>query len=197
MKNLAWDKMNDLIPAIVQAAETGRVLMLGYMNQDAFKKTVESKEVTFYSRSKKRLWTKGEVSGNRLKLIDIRIDCDGDAILLTVEPSGPVCHTGETACFADRDEKFTVINALETTIAKRVALGSSESYTAQLNAAGLKRMAQKVGEEGVEVALAALGSDSGELCEEAADLLFHLLVLLNAKELSFNKVLAALRGRKK
>lgn len=195
LQNLDWNKGNGLIPAIVQDANTHAVLMLAYMNASALQKTIESKLVTFYSRSKNRLWTKGETSGNHLKLVDIFVDCDQDSLLITVDPTGPACHNGTTSCF-DAAPK-PVISELEMLLVERERTRPAGSYTANLFNEGIKRMAQKVGEEGVEVALAAVTHDNNELCEEIADLIFHVLVLLTAKHLSFNAVLSILKNRKR
>lgn len=179
--SIDWDKGNGLVPAIVQHAITGRVLMLGYMNVEALEKTQSSGLVTFYSRSRKCLWTKGETSGNKLEVKSIELDCDADTLLVTARPAGPTCHLETTSCF-DRDVErpgFGFVGELERVIGDRMKQNSDESYTAQLVNAGVQRIAQKVGEEGVEVALAGMKGDREELVSESADLLYHLLVLLN------------------
>jgi len=189
---LDWKKMADLVPAVIQDSETREVLMLGYMNQESWEITLSSKQVTFYSRSKQRLWTKGETSGNTLELIDYRYDCDSDSILIFVLPKGPTCHRGTTSCFDD-----DVIRYLETTISERRTSQSDSSYTAQLFQQGRKRIAQKVGEESVEVILAAMAENRDELINESADLLFHWLVLLNEGGVQWKEVLDCLSKRRR
>jgi phosphoribosyl-ATP pyrophosphohydrolase/phosphoribosyl-AMP cyclohydrolase len=193
---LAWDKMNGLIPAIVQDNITHQTLMLGYMNAASLAQTIETKLVTFFSRSKNALWVKGDTSGNQLQLCEIFADCDQDALLITATPTGAICHQGTQSCF-NTLENDGVIARLESTIVQRKQQPSNNSYVAKLFAQGLQRIAQKVGEEGVEVALAAMGTDPQALTEEAADLLFHLLVLLQAKDLCYADVLAVLQKRSK
>ncbi len=196
IQDLAWDKMRDLIPAVVQDAKTQSVLMLAYMNQEALQETIKTKWVTFYSRSKNKLWTKGETSGNKLALVDIKTDCDKDTLLIHANPVGPVCHTGVTTCFGEIDQSdLSFIHDLEATIQEREQLRPDGSYTTSLFNAGISRMAQKVGEEGVEVALAAVEKSNIKLCEEVADLFFHVLVLLRAKNLSFGNVIKVLKER--
>jgi phosphoribosyl-ATP pyrophosphohydrolase/phosphoribosyl-AMP cyclohydrolase len=195
-ENLAWDKMQGLIPAIVQDADTGKVLMLAYMSQEALQKTCETQWVTFFSRSKNNLWVKGEISGNRLALVEIIADCDADTLLVLARPQGPACHTGDVTCFGNApktDAEF--MRDLSALIAQRDEQRPEGSYTTELFQAGLKRIAQKVGEEAVEVALAAVKGSDEETCEEAADLLFHLLVLLRARKLCLADVVKALRAR--
>lgn len=195
-KNLAWDKMQGLIPAIVQDEKTGSVLMLAYMNQEALAQTLKTKELTFFSRSKNALWIKGETSGNKLKLVSISKDCDQDALLIQAKPLGPTCHTGAVTCFGTpKDHSLSFINSLEAIIASRKNADPNTSYTAKLLASGLNRIAQKVGEEGVEVALAAVVESEQKLCEELADLLFHVLVLLQAKKLRLQDVIKVLQAR--
>ncbi len=189
-----WEKMNDLVPVIVQDSKSREMLMLGYMNQEALAKTEAEGVVTFYSRSKARLWTKGESSGNVLKVVSIKADCDGDALLIEAEPAGPTCHTGTTSCFVAGADG--AIAALEATIVARKAAGATDkSYTAKLLAEGLPRVAQKVGEEGVEVAIAALSGTGEDLAGEGADLIYHLLVLLQARGLSMRNVVEVLEKR--
>ena len=189
-----WQKMEGLLPVVVQDAKSRAVLMLGYMNEDALKKTEAEGVVTFYSRSKARLWTKGETSGNVLKVVSIKPDCDGDALLIEADPVGPTCHTGTTSCFVGTAEGE--LARLEATIAERKAAGATDkSYTAKLFAAGLPRMAQKVGEEGVEVAIGALSATDAELAGEGADLIYHLLVLLQARGMSLRNVVEVLEAR--
>lgn len=196
LKNLDWKKMNDLIPAIIQDASTGSVLMLGYMNEEALKISMETKIVTFFSRSQNRLWTKGESSGNKLELIQIFPDCDNDCLLIHAKPTGPICHTGDNNCFKDESD-WNFMNVLENTIQKRVESQAENSYTVKLLNSGLSRVAQKVGEEGVEVVMAAIEKNDEEFCGEAADLLFHLLVLLKARNLKFSNVIKVLKDRRK
>jgi phosphoribosyl-ATP pyrophosphohydrolase/phosphoribosyl-AMP cyclohydrolase len=192
-----WNKNDGLVPAIVQHAVTGRVLMLGDMNGEALAETQTSGLLTLYSRSRNRLWTKGETSGNELALHDIELDCDGDTFLVTAMPAGPTCHLGKTSCF-DRDAGlpgFGFVGQLESIILDRLRNQASESYTAQLAKAGVQRIAQKVGEEGVEVALAGMKGDRKELISEAADLIYHVLVLLNYQGLNFADVAEQLESR--
>jgi phosphoribosyl-ATP pyrophosphohydrolase/phosphoribosyl-AMP cyclohydrolase len=196
MAELAWQKMDNLIPCIVQNAVSGKVLMQGFMNQAALEKTLETELVTFYSRSKQRLWTKGEESGNSLRLTEITADCDHDSILALVNPVGPTCHTGTETCWYDsQSADFSFIAELEQVIADRKGADPDSSYTAHLYSKGIKRIAQKVGEEGVETALAATVQDLDELKNESADLIYHLAVLLQASNLSFSDVVDVLRAR--
>jgi phosphoribosyl-AMP cyclohydrolase / phosphoribosyl-ATP pyrophosphohydrolase len=192
---LAWEKMAGLIPAIIQNAKTGTVLMLGYMTRETLQTTIETKYVTFFSRSKKRSWMKGETSGHQLVVSEIVPDCDGDALLIFVEPQGPTCHNGSESCFGDNvRSELNIIPMLCALIADRHQKRPSKSYVTELFNSGVKRIAQKVGEEGVEVALAAVTDE--KLCEEMTDLLFHMLVLLEAKQLSFWEVTKVLRERR-
>lgn len=196
LKNLAWNRMNGLLPAIVQDADDGRVLMLGYMNAQALEKTLESRRVTFHSRSKNRLWTKGETSGNTLELVDLVPDCDFDALLVRARPAGPVCHLGTETCFGNtRPPPAAFLGHLAKVIESRREASPEESYTAGLLAQGIERCAQKIGEEGVEVALAAVSGDEKRLVAESADLLYHLLVGLAAGGVGFEDVIAELAGR--
>lgn len=191
-----WDKGGGLLPAIVQDAVTGRVLMLGYMNAEALERTRASGHVTFYSRSKQRLWTKGETSGNSLELVRMRADCDRDALLIEAVPHGPTCHRGTETCFGDEFRPSVgFLGRLEAIIESRRGADPESSYTASLLDRGVKKCAQKVGEEGVEVALAALSGDREELAEESADLLYHLLVVLAAADLPLEDVVDRLRRR--
>ena len=193
---LAWGKMDGLLPAIVQDAGTAQVLMLGYMNREALAATLESGFVTFFSRSRRRLWQKGEISGNRLALRSVHADCDDDALLVLAEPKGPTCHLGTASCFGEAEASGPVwLGQLERVIQSRGAAPAGESYTARLLAAGLPRIAQKVGEEGVETALAAVTQDEAALAGEAADLLYHLMVLLHARGLSLDDAVRVLRDR--
>lgn len=176
-----WEKVDGLVPAIIQDFGSSQVLMMGYMNQDALAKTLETEKVTFFSRTKNRLWTKGEESGNSLNLVNISLDCDNDTLLIKVNPVGPTCHTGTTTCWdGDKTEETQLVwlHQLEQLLAERKNADPDSSYTASLYARGTKRISQKVGEEGVEVALAATSGDKAELVCESADLIYHLFVLL-------------------
>jgi len=193
-----WEKMEGLVPAIVQDAFDGRVLMQGYMNREALACSLDSGSVTFWSRSREQLWTKGETSGNHLHLIAVHTDCDKDCLLVLANPEGPTCHFGTDSCFdAKRPVRpgLTFLAALERVIEQRDQQRPKDSYTTRLFEAGIRRIAQKVGEEGVEAALAAVGGDDGELAGEAADLLYHLLVLLRARGLSLQDVVQTLESR--
>lgn len=195
INQLDWRKMADLIPAVIQNALSGKVLMLGYMNPAALEQTLATGKVTFFSRRHQRLWQKGERSGNSLSLVNISLDCDNDSLLVLANPAGPTCHTGSESCFSDADSDLSFLNQLEQVIASRKNAPSDCSYTASLFASGTKRIAQKVGEEGVETALAALVNDKHELSNEAADLLYHLLVLLQDQGLSLADIVGILRQR--
>jgi phosphoribosyl-ATP pyrophosphohydrolase/phosphoribosyl-AMP cyclohydrolase len=198
MNTLAWEKMDNLLPCIVQDATSGQVLMQGYMNQEALQVTLDKQLVTFYSRSKQRLWTKGETSNNTLELVDISADCDVDSVLVLANANGPTCHTGTVSCWNDADTSaLSFIGELEQVIASRKNAPADSSYTASLYASGIKRIAQKVGEEGVETALAATVQDIEELKNESADLLYHLIVLLQASNLSLQDVVDVLKSRHK
>jgi len=190
---LDWDKVGGLVPAIVQDATTLRVLMLGYMDRAALESTLKGGKVTFFSRSKQRLWTKGETSGNHLDVVDVRTDCDADTVLVTVRPHGPTCHTGSTSCFGDAPGQF--LGALDALVEQRERERPLDSYTTQLFEKGTRRIAQKVGEEGVETALAGVAQGDDELLGESADLLFHLIVLLRARGLSLADAVAVLEQR--
>ena len=192
--NLKFDDKG-LIPAIVQDAATKDVLMLGYMNQEAFDKTQSTGKVTFFSRSKQRLWTKGEESGNFLKLVDVKNDCDEDTLLITANPVGPTCHKGTKTCWGEVKED--TVSYLESTIADRKANPDQDGYVASLFKKGINKIAQKVGEEAVEVVIEAKDNDDELFLNEAADLFFHYLILLQAKELRFKDVLDLLESRKK
>ncbi len=195
---LDFDKC-PLIPAVVQDADTQQVLMLGYMNRAAVQKTLDTRQVTFFSRSRNCLWTKGETSGNVLSLVQLRRDCDNDTLLVTATPAGPTCHLGTTSCFDTDDtqpaDARSFLWQLERTIDQRLAEDADQSYVAGLARKGVAKMAQKVGEEGVEVALAAVGGNTLELRSEAADLVFHLQVLLRAQGMSLADVAAELARR--
>jgi len=191
---LAWDKQDGLLPAIVQDADTLRVLMLGYMDRDALAKTRETGLVTFYSRSKGRLWTKGESSGHVLSLVSIETDCDADTLLVQARPQGPTCHLGTRSCFPNAPGD--VLGELDALIRRREAERPAGSYTTKLFESGIKRMAQKVGEEGVETALGALADDDAGFLGEAGDLLYHLIVLLRARGLSLDDAKRMLETRR-
>jgi phosphoribosyl-ATP pyrophosphohydrolase/phosphoribosyl-AMP cyclohydrolase len=194
--SLAWDKMDGLVPAIVQDARTLQVLMLGYMNREALAQTLETGFVTFHSRSKNRLWMKGETSGNRLAVRTVRPDCDGDALLIEAEPQGPTCHLGTPSCFSESGPGGVGwLGGLARIVEQRAAVDASESYTAKLLAQGPVRIAQKIGEEGVEVALAGATGNAGECVSETADLLYHLTVLMQARGFSWEDVAAELKKR--
>ena len=196
--NLSWEKGNGLLPAIIQDLDSGQVLMLGYMNSDALAKTLDTKKVTFYSRSKDRLWTKGETSGNWLDLISAEMDCDADTILIQARPHGPTCHTGTRTCFNDNVTIPTrFLDQLSALIASRHRTMPKNSYTTRLFLDGTARIAQKVGEEGVELALARMKNDLEETKNEAADLLFHMMVLLEDAGLALSDVIAVLKERHK
>ena len=195
---LDWAKGDGLLPAIVQHWQSGEVLMLGYMNAAALAQTQASGQVTFYSRSRQRLWTKGESSGHVLALKSLRVDCDGDTLLLQAEPHGPTCHQGTSSCFGERADvrpPLGFLAELDALVATRHAELPAGSYTTSLFEGGIRRMAQKVGEEGVETALAAVVQDDAELLGEAADLMFHLTVLLRARGLSLADVATLLARR--
>lgn len=193
---LDFDKGGGLICAVAQDRITLQVLMVAWMDRAALSETLASGEATFFSRSRQARWRKGETSGNTLRVTDIIADCDGDTVLLSVEPTGPACHRGATSCFGDAVAPgIGRIGALGRTVIARAAASPDESYTAKLIGQGLKRVAQKVGEEGVETALAGAAGDDAELCNEAADLLYHLAVLLTARGLSFTDVTAVLAAR--
>lgn len=193
---LDFAKGGGLIPAVVQDAATLQVLMLAYMDETALAETLESGEATFFSRSRGGRWRKGETSGNRLKVIEVLADCDGDTLLVSVEPAGPACHEGTTSCFGDRDAPGVGrLARLERTIGERASADPATSWTARLLAQGPKRAAQKVGEEGVETALAGAAGDEAELAAEGADLLYHLLVLLKARGLRLQDLLDVLAAR--
>ncbi|WP_304144358.1 bifunctional phosphoribosyl-AMP cyclohydrolase/phosphoribosyl-ATP diphosphatase HisIE [Mesoflavibacter zeaxanthinifaciens] len=198
--NINFNKNNDgLVPAIVQDATTKNVLMLGYMNEEALKKTQDTKLVTFFSRKKNRLWTKGEESGNVLNLVDIKLDCDNDTLLITVNPKGPTCHTGSYTCWNESNtESYGFLTKLENTIQSRVEAGNKEkSYVASLFAKGINKVAQKVGEEAVEVVIEAKDNNDDLFLNESADLLFHYLMLLQAKGFKLEDVINVLKQRDK
>ncbi|HEY6641245.1 bifunctional phosphoribosyl-AMP cyclohydrolase/phosphoribosyl-ATP diphosphatase HisIE [Povalibacter sp.] len=196
---LDWNKGDGLLPAIVQDAQTGRVLMLGFMNAEALQTTLDLKRVTFFSRSKQRLWTKGETSGHHLNVVDVAADCDNDSLLITALPDGPTCHNGTQSCFGDdvttAASGLAFLSRLEAVIAQRIAEQPEGSYTARIWHQGPTRMAQKVGEEGVEVALAAVTQADDGLISESADLLFHLALLLKSRNLTLGAVVQELERR--
>ena len=199
VNSLDWDKGGGLLPAIVQDACTGAVLMLGYMNREALRLTLHERRVTFYSRSRKRLWTKGETSQNHLNVVSVTPDCDNDALLITANPEGPTCHRGTASCFGEevRTEAgdLAFLARLQQVIAQRIADKPEGSYTARIWSEGPTRMAQKIGEEGVEVALAAVSQTDERLLSESADLLFHLMLLLRSRNLTLAAVAEELAHR--
>lgn len=198
--NINFNKTLDkLIPAIIQDNETKNVLMLGYMNQEALDQTLATNKVTFFSRSKNRLWTKGEESGNFFELISIKEDCDNDTLLVKVKPVGPTCHTGLDTCWQEaNNQEFGFLSKLENTIATRKANADTEkSYVASLFAKGINKIAQKVGEEAVEVVIEAKDNNNDLFLSESADLLFHYLILLQAKGFQLQDVVEVLKGREK
>jgi phosphoribosyl-ATP pyrophosphohydrolase/phosphoribosyl-AMP cyclohydrolase len=201
MQNKANDipdfSKSELIPAIVQDINTKAVLMLGYVNEDAFQATLSTSKVTFFSRSKNRLWMKGESSGNILHLKSWHLDCDADTLLFFVEPTGPVCHTGEDTCFALPNESTHFLHVLEKIINNRKLEGQPNSYTASLFAKGINKIAQKVGEEAVELVIEAKDDNTDLFLNEAADLMYHYLILLSAKNTSLNDVIEILEERHK
>ena len=193
-----FSKDNGLVPAIIQDAQTLQVLMLGYMNEEAFDKTRQENKVTFFSRSKQRLWTKGEESGHFLNVRDIKVDCDKDTILILADPEGPTCHTGAKTCWQEeKTTSFGILSGLETTIRERWESENSESYVASLKSKGTHKIAQKVGEEAVETVIEALRTDDDLFLAESADLLFHYLILLQAKGFQLNDVVKVLKEREK
>lgn len=196
MKKIDFAKYSDgLVPAIVQDSVTQKVLMLGFVSEEAYGRTVESGKVTFYSRSKKRLWEKGETSGNFLKVEEVFLDCDADTMLIKAKPAGPVCHKGAETCFAESNIGGNFLDELEDVIRRRKNKAIDNSYTTELFASGLTRIAQKVGEEAVELILAAKDDDTEAFKDEAADLIYHLLVLLAEKDVTFADVVDVLRSR--
>ena len=193
-----FEKQNGLVPAIVQDAQTKNVLMLGYMNPESLQKTLETQLVTFYSRSRQTLWTKGETSGNYLHLADIQSDCDNDTLLVQALPDGPVCHLGTDTCWGETNQlQCGFLTELEEVIADRRQNPTEKSYTASLFKKGINKIAQKVGEEAVEVIIEAKDQNDNLFLNESADLVFHFLVLLQAKGFRFNEVLEVLRERHK
>ncbi|KGQ33725.1 phosphoribosyl-ATP pyrophosphatase [Gallibacterium genomosp. 2] len=200
-EQINWQKVGGLLPVIVQNATTCEVLMLGYMNAEALEKTLAERKVTFYSRTKQRLWTKGETSGHFLNVVDMSLDCDNDTLLILADPIGETCHTGAESCFHqfenNNEPDWIFFSKLERLIASRKGSDPESSYTAHLYARGTKRIAQKVGEEGVETALAATVEDREETICEAADLAYHLTVLLQDANLTWGDVIEKLKERHK
>lgn len=197
VEDIDFDKMNGLVPAIIQDAVTRQVLMLGFMNKDAYVKTVQTGNVTFWSRTRQTLWTKGETSGNFLSLVSMSIDCDHDSLLVKVHPHGPTCHTGTDTCWSETNESQPVefLAELQLFIAKRYKEMPEGSYTTRLFTEGINKMSQKVGEEAVETIIEATGGTAEKLVYEASDLLYHLIVLLTSKGLSLNDVATELHRR--
>jgi phosphoribosyl-ATP pyrophosphohydrolase/phosphoribosyl-AMP cyclohydrolase len=197
--NIDIKSAHGLIPAIIQDSETKNVLMLGYMNEESLQKTIETQKVTFFSRSKQRLWTKGEESGNFLNLVSIKNDCDGDTLLIQAKPVGPTCHTGADTCWQEtNDANYGFISQLENTIkTRRENADSEKSYVASLFEKGINKIAQKVGEEAVEVVIEAKDDNDDLFLSESADLLFHYLILLQAKGFQLNDVIEVLKTRQK
>ena len=198
INTLAWEKVNFLIPAIVQDAFDGRVLMQGFMSREALELTLATGKVTFWSRSRAQLWTKGETSGNALELVDVTPDCDYDCLLVRARPTGPVCHLGKASCFDQSNPVgpgLAFLAQLENVIAQRDSERPAGSYTTRLLEAGVRRIAQKVGEEAVETALAASSGDDDEVLNEASDLIYHLLVLLRSRGLDLAGLVGVLRSR--
>jgi phosphoribosyl-ATP pyrophosphohydrolase/phosphoribosyl-AMP cyclohydrolase len=192
-----FDKMNGLVPAIIQDATTRKVLMLGFMNKEAYEKTVETGKVTFYSRTKERLWTKGEQSGNFLNVVSIQNDCDQDTLLIQVHPTGPVCHTGTDTCWGEKNEAnpLLFLSELQDFIEKRYQEMPEGSYTTSLFKDGLNRMAQKVGEEALEAVIEAVNGSNERLIYEGSDMLYHLIVLLTAKGMRIEDMASELQQR--
>ena len=198
VSTLDFAKSDNLLPAVVQHADSGAVLMVGYMNAEALLETFSRQRVVFFSRSKQRLWMKGETSGHVLDLVEVRTDCDRDALLVTARPHGPVCHTGTATCFGDEaaaSGTLEFLSRLEGVIEQRIAESPEGSYTARLFAKGPTRIAQKVGEEGLEVALAAVAEGEDKVISESADLLYHLLVLLKSRGVTLARVVGELESR--
>ncbi len=199
LQKLDWSKGDGLLPAVVQDSLSGQVLMLGYMSPQSLEATLESGFVTFFSRSRGRLWMKGETSGNRLRVVNVLGDCDEDSLLVLADPEGPTCHLGTKSCFgtgpATEGERLAFLGRLETVIAERISSKPEGSYTARMWCEGPSRIAKKVGEEGVEVALAAVTEDDARLLGESADLLYHLALLLKTRNLSLASVIEELERR--
>ena len=196
INNIDFSKMNGLVPCVVQDATTHKVLMVAFMNEEAYEKTTREKKVTFYSRSKKRLWTKGETSGNTLELVEILQDCDNDTLLIKANPRGPVCHTGADTCFSEANELWD-LSRLENLIKDRKTNPKKGSYTTSMFELGINKIAQKVGEEAVELVIEAKDNNKDLFLNEAADLMYHYLILLQAKNCSLKDVKEVLRKRHK
>lgn len=199
MMNIDFSKLNGLIPAVIQDADTKNVLMVGFMNEEAYQKTIETKKVTFFSRTRQRLWTKGEESGHFLHLVDIKNDCDNDTLLVKVHPEGPTCHTGTDTCWGEKNEHnpLLFLSELQDFIEKRHEEMPEGSYTTSLFRDGLNRMAQKVGEEALEAVIEAVNGTNDRLIYEASDMFYHLIVLLTAKGLRIEEVVSELESRHK
>lgn len=195
LSELNFQKTGGLIPAIIQDANTDKVLMLGYMNEEALQKTIADKVVTFFSRSKNRLWTKGETSGNFFNVVDLKVDCDQDTLLIKVHPVGPACHTGADTCFNEDNRSLHFLQTLEKVIHERRDHPSESSYTSKLFQRGINKVAQKVGEEAVELIIEAKDNNTELFLNEAADLLYHYLILLAAKGHDLGEVIKVLEGR--
>jgi phosphoribosyl-ATP pyrophosphohydrolase/phosphoribosyl-AMP cyclohydrolase len=194
--NIDFNKGNGLVPAVIQDADSNLILMLGYMNEEALETTLNNNKVTFFSRTKQRLWTKGETSGNFLEVVSIKVDCDNDTLLIKAKPTGPVCHTGDDTCFGEFNQSKTYfIDELRKTIKDRKNNPTDQSYTASLFAKGINKIAQKVGEEAVEIVIEAKDDNKELFLGEAADLLFHYLVLLEAKGCELDEVMDVLLER--
>ena len=194
-RELDWEKTDGLMPVIVQHAVSGEVLMLGYMNPEALDKTIESGKVTFFSRTKQRLWTKGETSGNFLNVVNIAPDCDNDTLLLLANPIGPTCHKGTSSCFGDTAHQWLFLYQLEQLLAERKSADPETSYTAKLYASGTKRIAQKVGEEALELVIEAVNGTDERMIYEGSDMLYHLLVLMTSKGLRIEQMAEELMER--
>jgi phosphoribosyl-ATP pyrophosphohydrolase/phosphoribosyl-AMP cyclohydrolase len=199
LNSIDFGKSGGIVPAIVQDADTGAVLMLGYMNREALEQTLARRRAVFYSRSKQRLWEKGETTGHTLDVVDVVADCDNDTLLISAHPRGPACHNGTLTCFGNQPRSaaagIAFLAKLEGVVEQRAAQKPEDSYTARLLAKGIGKVAQKVGEEGVETALAGASESDQKLVEESADLLFHLLVLLRARGLPLGQVVRELESR--
>lgn len=195
--SLDFNKSDGLLPVIIQDYYTGKVLMLGYMNEEAYNKTIADNIVTFYSRSKKRLWQKGETSGNYLNVKSVKKDCDNDTLLIKVIPEGPVCHTGDYSCFGEENNNLLFLDYLYNLIKERKEKMPEDSYTTSLFERGENRIIQKVGEEAIETVIAAKNNDKNEMVNEISDLLYHLTVLLVEKNISYNEITTNLRSRHK
>lgn len=196
MNKLNFSKLNGLVPAVIQDSATLQVLMVGFMNEEAVEKTIKEGKVTFFSRSKNRLWTKGETSGNFLFVKEIKTDCDDDAILIKAEPAGPVCHTGKKSCFGEEETKGFLYK-LEQIIDQRIKDDVQDSYTNRIFKKGINKAAQKVGEEAVELIIEAKDNNIDLFKNEAADLLYHLLILLRSKEVTLPEIEEVLKNRHK